>query len=261
MIPLPNEHYKIAVEQLKSVKINCLFARSVAEKHVTGNIFVDCFPDPKVFYIVHPYGMSLLLGYLTQNENLKWHLVDCIKGKKSKEWLQVFPISSELFVDDIFLNQPVLNAAKYQRLNFKFNRQKFEQLKSTIEYNGFEFIEISENAFNKIDGMVVPKKFWDNASDFLANGVGFTLLKNKQPVSCAFSAFIHGNKLELGMETLPEARDKGFATIVCSKLIDFCLSNNYEPVWACSSNNKGSFTLASKLGFEVSATLPYYEIN
>jgi len=49
----------------------------------------------------------------------------------------------------------------------------------------------------------------------------------------AYSAYIHDNYLELGIETVEEYRGKGLAQYVCSALIDYCLQNNFEPVWSC----------------------------
>jgi hypothetical protein len=65
---LPRDRYSIAEEQIKKVQINNLLARSVIEKHVTGSIFVDNILDPHTFYVVHPYGMSLLFGDHTNKE-------------------------------------------------------------------------------------------------------------------------------------------------------------------------------------------------
>ncbi len=63
------------------------------------------------------------------------------------------------------------------------------------------------------------------------------------------------------METLQEYRRKGLASIICAKLIDYCLDNGLEPVWSCRESNAGSYYLALKSGFEPVASLPYYELK
>jgi len=83
---------------------------------------------------------------------------------------------------------------------------------------------------------------------------------NHQDVAICFSAFLHDDMLELGMETKEEFRRNGFAGIVCAKLITYCFEKNIEPVWACRSDNHGSYNLALKLGFEATERLPYYEL-
>ena len=47
--------YGKAVESFKKVTINNLFARAVIEQTVFGKIFVNDKPNPKTFYVVHPY--------------------------------------------------------------------------------------------------------------------------------------------------------------------------------------------------------------
>jgi hypothetical protein len=53
----------------------------------------------------------------------------------------------------------------------------------------------------------------------------------------------------------------GFAEYTCSALIDYCIENNYEPVWACHLENIGSYKLAQKIGFTPSALIPYYRLS
>ena len=60
MIELEIKDYSKAVEALKKVQINNLFARAVVENHVSGKVYVDNPDNPTTFYVVHPYGMSLL---------------------------------------------------------------------------------------------------------------------------------------------------------------------------------------------------------
>ena len=54
--------YGLVSGPVNQVLFNNLFARSVIEHKVTGKDVVDNPGDPKTFYVVHPYGMSLLFG-------------------------------------------------------------------------------------------------------------------------------------------------------------------------------------------------------
>ena len=69
-----------------------------------------------------------------------------------------------------------------------------------------------------------------------------------------------GNILEIGIETNNAFRGKGYAFIICIKIIEYCLANKLLPVWACKFENTGSYLLAQKLGFAVSKILPYYRL-
>jgi RimJ/RimL family protein N-acetyltransferase len=115
--------------------------------------------------------------------------------------------------------------------------------------------------YENMRGSVIPKYFWKDAEQFSNLGVGFSLIYENNVASTAYSSFIHGNQLELGIETVESYRGKGFAIHTCSALINYCLENNYEPVWACRLENTGSYKLAQKLGFEPTFYIPFYRLN
>lgn len=112
---------------------------------------------------------------------------------------------------------------------------------------------------------MVPKNFWKDVESWKAGGgEGFCALLDKTIVSCAFSSGIHGNQLELGIETVPEFRGKGLAKIVSMHLVRYCLERGLVPVWCCRRSNVGSVKLALSLGFtEVTfptGPIPYYHL-
>lgn len=65
---LKKNRYQILYEPLKQVKFNISFAFAVINQEVIGRVYVDSDENPKTFYVIHPYGMSLLLGDYTNNE-------------------------------------------------------------------------------------------------------------------------------------------------------------------------------------------------
>ncbi|QNR69014.1 GNAT family N-acetyltransferase [Paenibacillus peoriae] len=150
---------------------------------------------------------------------------------------------------------------EYQRINFSFNKEKFLAFKKKLTNENHKIVTTSETIFNQLDGSVVPKYFWNNYSDFMKKGIGFTLiLENDFPASTAFAAFTIGDRLEIGIETNERNQGSGFGSIVCAELIDYCIANGYKPVWSCNSGNIGSRKLAHKLGFEEATRIPYYRL-
>ncbi len=85
-----------------------------------------------------------------------------------------------------------------------------------------EIVKTDALMYQTMPGTTVPKYFWNSESDFLQNGIGYSLLYNGQLASMAFAGYILDNKLEIGIETVPEFRKKGYAELVCSALIDYC---------------------------------------
>ncbi len=273
MIPLGKEHFHKLTDPLRNVSVNNLFARAVIENYIDGKAYVDDIQNPKTFYVVHPYGMSLLFGDYTNsdfNAKLKAYAFNLNKHRNKHEWMQAFPSGWDKVLAGLFGDCMVKSsdegAAKEDkielntRVNFKFNPVKYQGYKQKLTPAKHKIIRTDKQIFENKRGSVIPCYFWNNADDFLSKGLGFSLFCDGQLASTAYSAFVIENKLEIGIETAEEFRGKGFAQHVCSSLIDYCLANKYEPVWACKRENTGSFNLAQKLGFEPTFELPFYRL-
>ena len=72
MIILDKSNYYKALESLQMVRINHLFADAVLQGHINGQVYVDQPENPSTFYVVHPYGMSLLFGDTTNEKFNAW---------------------------------------------------------------------------------------------------------------------------------------------------------------------------------------------
>lgn len=272
MILLERENYHKVIESIRSVAINHLFARSVIEHKITGKIFVDEPENPKTFYVLHPYGMSLLFGDCNNerfNDAFKRYALNLDNARNKDERMQVFPFEWDRVLADLFGDNLVKAGERPgkielgSRLNFKFNKEKYSDSKKNNLFSdsSIKIVRTDKKAFEEMTGLVVPFRFWNDANDFLNNGVGFSLYIDGRLASTGFSAYIHGDKLELGIETREEFRGKGLAYITCSALIDYCRQNGLEPVWACGADNTGSRVLAQKLGFEPLGEISYYKMN
>ena len=275
MILLDKSKYDKALKPVMAVTINNLFARSVVEKKINGSVYVDDTENPVIFYIIHPYGMSLLFGE-TENDEFNSKLIDhalnTFRVRNNYEWLQAFPESwnkkfSDLLGDNLIKsgdnpgNYKIDKIEENTRVNFKFNKRKYLDSGSRNIIKDYKILRTDKELFENMKGTVVPRNFWNDAESFFNQGVGFSLIYDNTLASTAYSAFIQDNKLELGIETIEICRGKGFAQIVCSALIDYCIENGYEPVWSCRLENTGSFNLAQKLGFEPTIYIPYYRLN
>ncbi len=271
MILLEKHNYDLALEPIEELKINTLFAQSVIKHHITGKVYADSIEKPTTFYVIHPYGMTLLFGDL-ENEKFNDEYIEYIlnvnKTRSQVEWMQVSPDSCNEKFLRLLENASRKKGStieekieKNTRVNFKFNIKKYQLFKQKNITQKHDIVRTNKKLFESIEGTVVPKHFWDKAEDFLKMGIGFSLMVNGKHASTSYSAFLLDNKLELGIETIENYRGKGYAKYACSALIDYCLENNYAPVWACRLENKESYQLAEKLGFEPTLYLPYYKIN
>lgn len=272
---LDKTDYGKVVEPFKKVTINNLFARAVIKQTVSGKIFVDDKSYPKTFYVVHPYGMTLLFGESTNekfNEAFKRYALNKDNARSSFEWMQAFPGDWDNVLPSLFKGVLVKSTANKEkvekglielntRVNFKFNFAKHQPLSSQVVDKDISIVRANGQMFRDMQGSVVPKYFWDDEEDFLKNGVAFALFYKDELASMSFSSYWFDNDFEIGIETKEKFRGKGLAELVCRAIIDYCIENNYEPIWSCRLENVGSCKLAQKLGYEPTLYLPYYRLS
>ena len=93
MFLLNKTKYDKVKRALLEVTINNLFVRAVIENKVNGSVYVDNSDYPETFYVVHPYGMSLLFG---NTDNKKFNLLfrdyalNINQTRNKHEWMQLF---------------------------------------------------------------------------------------------------------------------------------------------------------------------------
>lgn len=266
MIRLDEKDYGIASKALRQVPINTLFAQAVIAGQVEGEVYTDNPSSPSAFYIRHTYAMSLLFGNTEDalfHRKLREYLVDAGHVRGAAEWLQVFPDDWNGLLRELVTTtekEPRL-ITENTRVNFVFDRNKFEASTRGLSLDWHRIVPMTKEHFAKLDGRVTPKHFWKNVEQFLAEGMGYCLIENGEPVSIAFSAYRIGNQLEIGVETAESARGKGYARLAGIAMISYCLEQGLEPVWACRKENGASFSLAQKLGFVPTVQIPYYRLE
>jgi RimJ/RimL family protein N-acetyltransferase len=150
---------------------------------------------------------------------------------------------------------------KFTRVNFSFNLDRYEKLRKQPDYYVVKIEKMNRSQFMEFQGTVIPRLFWDSYEDFEKKGIAYTVIENNDIASIAYSAYVHGNKLEIGIETAEKYRQKGYAIKACARLIEYCLLNNLEPIWACKLENTSSYRLAIKLGFDEKVRYPYYGLK
>jgi RimJ/RimL family protein N-acetyltransferase len=91
--------------------------------------------------------------------------------------------------------------------------------------------------------------FWHSVPSFASGGVGSCLLIDGEIVSWCLPVFAGGRRIELGVETAPAHRGRGYATLVAAACVERCLALGLQPVWQCDRSNHASTTVAQKVGF------------
>jgi GNAT superfamily N-acetyltransferase len=277
MILLPLSEYDRVAGLLAAVPINTLFARAVLAGHVRGHVYVDEPLQPRACYVAHPYGMSLLFGQ-TDNERFKAALLSYLlgdpTGRDRPEWLQAYPdawmtrlqalLGHRLLALGATADARTLDGAvvlQDVRVNFRFDAPRYAELRQSLRLPPeCEIVDDAGMLYSCMQGSVVPQAFWDTREEFASIGVARAVRCQGELASTAFASFAIENALEIGIETDPRFRGRGLGVHACSALIDYCLQQGLEPVWACRLGNTASYRLATKLGFADVLSLPYYRL-
>jgi GNAT superfamily N-acetyltransferase len=278
---LINENkYGRLLEELNGIPYNTLFARAVLESKVLGKVFVDNVSNPKTVLIAHSYGMSLLFGdteNLEFNSSLADYVLNTNSDRLKYEWMQVYPERWNDKLSEI-LNDKIIDyskiAGEYSQTDLEmlieknrkshviqWGRVNFNYCNRVINVESEYNIKlIDSDLYDRIEGTVIPKYFWNSKEGFLSDGIGYVLMIGNDIASVAFSSCKFENRLEIGVETSENYRGMGFAKHLCLVMLAYCKLNGYSPVWACRKENIGSYKLAKSLGFEEDLILPYYEL-
>lgn len=277
MVELAPEQYHLLLPFLESIPFNHLFARAVLLQTVHGRVYVDNAAQPRAYYIVHRYGMSLLGG-----DSSSYHFVNAFRDyalntshtRTEHEWMQAWPDSWHPMLSNLFAGSFVRaedNVSQQSsgiielntRVNFTFaiNRYREAAKNRTITDEAIIIRNTTDSSYETMKGSVVPNAFWNSSEDFRQQGISFSLYYNNMLAATAFSSFVAPGKLELGIETFFAMRGKRLAEYACAALIDYCIEHRLEPLWACRLENVGSYKLAQKLGFVPSRRMPYYRLS
>ena len=131
------KHRNKIMEQLNFVPFNILFAKNVVEQKMTGEVFVDNTDYPQIFYILHLYGMSLLLGKSSDEINYKFleNILSRNVEKNKVEWMQAYPYEWDFTIkktlkDCIYTHTPPIELDI--RVNFTFNLSKYANSKNEV---------------------------------------------------------------------------------------------------------------------------------
>lgn len=102
--------------------------------------------------------------------------------------------------------------------------------------------------------------FWSSIESFETHGLGFCLLLADTVVSWCLVVYASGRQVELGLATVAEYRNRGYATLVGGACIELCLRHDKIPQWHTFEDNQPSIAVAEKLGFGLPQIYPVYRL-
>lgn len=252
MRELKKNEFDIVEQLFHDANVHHIFAFSVVEGKQPGRIFIDNNINPTCCLIVSNSGKYLVAGdakniifngflleYLSKHDNHN-HYYDLYNS--SNEWIEK--------IDEILSD----NAVRLNRNLYQWDKSK---LSSIINWSirlpeSYELRKLDEYLFEKYVNEMDSSysQLWESASRFIQNGFGFCILKDGEFISICNTYYVKQGFAEIDIVTKKEYRSQGFATIVCSAFIKFCVEDGIMPLWDCDAGNESSKKLAEKLGFK-----------
>jgi len=94
------------------------------------------------------------------------------------------------------------------------------------------------------------RSFWPSEEHFLENGFGYCLVNDGEIASWCLTVYASGDHYELAVETIPEFRGRGYATLVAGACVERCIKDGFAPHWHSDETNRSSIAVAQKVGFD-----------
>lgn len=98
-----------------------------------------------------------------------------------------------------------------------------------------------------------------SVEDFLTHKFGYCLQYGQELAGWCLSEYNHGDRCELGIETLPPFRRRGLALVTAAATIAHAQAQGMAAIgWHCWKSNIASSNLAQRLGFELVEEYPVW---
>jgi RimJ/RimL family protein N-acetyltransferase len=125
------------------------------------------------------------------------------------------------------------------------NNQEMVQLPA-----GYRLVPRDEHLFSKSFHYEATLASFGNVENVLQHTLGVVILHDDIVIcEAATGAPTHG-RIEIGVTSAEAYRQKGLATLACTRLIELCEAQGYSTWWDCAKQNIPSTKLARKLGYQ-----------
>ena len=205
--------------------------------------YVGCFgflagvPDKELLR-GKPEGFSIMVP---QNEEWSKKIEECFPDSKR---VTRYAIKKDTVFDKEYLNSLITD------------------FRNDPKFTGYELKAIDAEIYDLCLPDPVTRDFvssFDNKESYLELGRGMVIMKEGRIFAGAssFTRYLEG--IEIEVDTVPEERRKGLATICAAALILKCLEEGLYPSWDAANLN--SVHLAEKLGYEFDHEYAAYEVD
>jgi len=115
---------------------------------------------------------------------------------------------------------------------------------------GTELCPVDENLIERSTNRDLHLSGYSSTERALEDMSGFFLMKGDEILCEALAGAEILGTHEIGIDTPEPYRQRGYATVTCAKLTQFCEQQGLHTYWNCNKFNGASVALARKLGYQ-----------
>jgi RimJ/RimL family protein N-acetyltransferase len=115
---------------------------------------------------------------------------------------------------------------------------------------GTELRPVDENLIERSINRDLHHSGYSSTEEAEADLIGFFLMKDNEVLCEALAGVEVLGTREMGIDTREPYRQRGYATITCARLIQYCEQQGLQTYWNCNKFNVASVALARKLGYQ-----------
>ena len=263
---LEENEYERVSNLFKDFSCN-LTVDAIIEGNRLGKIYVDNMANPKAAFAWAKSSEYALVGS-HKIDDFSLSLQRLIAERITPEVIKNNITFSVLFYYPDIWNEKIdtvlRNFAARKSFRWRFTFRELKVSWKDRVPSGYHIERIDEKLFkaaslrnvDRISDLVVFK--WGSIDGFLREGFGFYLVNKNNIVSWCISGNNCKNKCEITIGTHEKTRNRGFATLVASAFVEYCISEDIAPSWHCGIENLSSIAVAEKVGFQKSLTYPVF---
>lgn len=171
-------------------------------------------------------------------------------------WDQLVPDSLE-WMDKIPTIHKNNFIRKYRRRHYVLSNDNFVDCTDPLKIGYIlEKVNISflkESSLENSEILLeVLTESWGSKENFKKHGTGYLVRNDKIIVSWVLSDCSFEKTIAIGIHTDKRYRRNGFGKIAASATVRDCFAKGYKKIdWLCVDSNKGSISIAEKLGFKL----------
>ena len=116
--------------------------------------------------------------------------------------------------------------------------------------DGTELCPVDEKLIERSVNRDLHLSGYPSPTEALEYLLGFFLMKDGEILCEALAGAEVLGIREIGIDTPEPYRQRGYATLTCARLIQYCEGHGLQTYWNCNKFNDGSVALARKLGYQ-----------